>query len=100
MLRHIVPKLVAQPEVVICAAIRLSDGRLARGHRHCHCVRLIREDWRISNDEAMLAEQGFITSCNRFVGREEALALQKSAGIPSHDPDGYRHSELFSEDLY
>ena len=43
--------------------------------------------------------QGFITSKNRYVTRAEGLKLQKAAGIPSADPEGYG-SELYSEDLY
>jgi hypothetical protein len=45
-------------------------------------------------------DQGFITSRNRYVGREEALRLQLAAGIKSACPSGYRARDLFSEDLY
>lgn len=90
----------SQPEIVICAAVRLSDGRIARGHRHHNCNRVIREDWLVTDPSLSDGEQGFMTSRNRFVGREEAMALQLSAGIPSADPSGYRSRELFSEDLY
>ncbi len=45
--------------------------------------------------------QGFITSRNRFVTREEGRVLQDAARIPSMDlPEGYKGSTLFSEDLY
>lgn len=87
------------PEIIICAAVRLSDGRIIRGHRHCHCNRLIREELH-TNDFEQFHDQGFITSRNRYVDRVEGLALQKAAGIPSADPNGYRSRELFSEDLY
>jgi hypothetical protein len=43
--------------------------------------------------------QGFITSKNRFVTREEGLKLQIEAGIESKG-GGYRADRLFSEDLY
>lgn len=45
-------------------------------------------------------QQGFITSRNRYVLREEARSLQEAAGLPSVDPGGYRYNILFSEDLY
>jgi hypothetical protein len=44
-------------------------------------------------------DQGFITSRNRYVDREEGLRLQLAAGIESVAPGGYR-GQLFSEDLY
>jgi hypothetical protein len=43
--------------------------------------------------------QGFVTSRNRFVTREEGMKLQITAGIPSVG-GGYRGNRLFSEDLY
>jgi hypothetical protein len=46
------------------------------------------------------SSQGFITSRNRFVTREEGYALQVAAGIPSAAAGGYRGKRLFSEDLY
>lgn len=44
--------------------------------------------------------EGFITSKNRYVSREEGKKLQEKAGIKSADKNGYRHKTLFSEDLY
>lgn len=32
-------------EIVICAAIRMADGYLARGHRHGDCIRHINEHY-------------------------------------------------------
>jgi hypothetical protein len=46
------------------------------------------------------AEQGFITSRNRFVSREEGSALQRAAGIPSAQTGAPPSDMLFSEDLY
>lgn len=86
-------------EIVICAAIQLSDGRVFRGHRHGDCFyTMVRAG--IDKQEAANAEQGFITSRNRFVSREEGRRLQDQAGIPSASPDGYQANTLFSEDLY
>lgn len=93
-------------EICICAAIRLEDGTIIRGHRHADCLNSFLED-KLRNDGrsvevnmAEMAEQGFITSRNRFVTREEGRKLQDAAGIPSADRDGYRGNTLFSEDLY
>ncbi len=111
-------------EIVICAAVRLPDGRIFVGHRHQHALATAREvvewncgedpgphHWRklreawfsaqagAGEDEAFMA-QGFITSRNRFVGRVEAYELQQDAGIQSKARDGYRNGRLFSEDLY
>jgi len=92
------------PELCICAAIRLPDGRVIRGHRHHNCFAAIAElatvDASIPSQSERF-EQGFVTSRNRFVDRVEGLALQRAAGIPSADPvrKGYGN-QLFSEDLY
>lgn len=93
---------ILPPEVCICAAIRMPDGYIVRGHRHAFCIHVAcempryAENWECPYKE----DQGFITSRNRYVTREEGLRLQKAAGIPSADPTGYRARELFSEDLY
>lgn len=84
-------------EIVICAAVIANNGKIYRGHRHNNCLALIYElglKQRPDNDA-----QGFITSKNRYVTRKEGLAIQKAAGIPSNEPDGYVN-ELYSEDLY
>lgn len=86
-------------EICICAAIRLADGRVIRSHRHSHAMRTA-FDMRIPTVDIRAAEQGFVTSHNRYVGREEGLQLQLAAGLPSADPGGYRGDLLFSEDLY
>jgi len=98
-----------EKEIIICSAIK-AGKRIWRGHRHEHALQAMRD--KLSGggmtekelrsfyigDGKM--EQGFITSENRFVSREEALKLQKAAGIKSVDKDGYRGDILFSEDLY
>lgn len=84
-------------EVCICAAVKDRTGYIWRGHRHADAIALaieggagiphMGEKW-----------QGFVTSRNRFVTREEGYELQVAAGIPSKS--GYRGKRLFSEDLY
>lgn len=86
----------AVPEICICAAVRLMDGLVVRGHRHHDCLRAAGEMKRIP----LGAAQGFITSRGRFVDRREAMQLQLAAGIVSADEGGYRGDGLFSEDLY
>ncbi len=94
------------PEIVICSAIRLRDGRIFRGHRHHDCMRTAEALVEHQEPGSWMAkhgldlEQGFITSRNRYVDREEGLRLQKAAGIESACKSGYRNRSLFSEDLY
>jgi len=85
-------------ETVICAAVRTEDGQVIRGHRHGHAM-VVARDMKLQLEEGP-GQQGFITSRNRYVTREEGRKLQDAAGIPSADPGGYRGTTLFSEDLY
>lgn len=90
-------------EVCICAAVRLADGCIIRGHRHHDCLRTALERKRVlglHDGVRWSGEQGFVTSNNRFVTREQGYRLQVSAGIESKAPGGYRGERLYSEDLY
>lgn len=84
-------------EICICAAIKLFDDTIIRGHRHHACIWYVRQ---MPQKSLHGRTDGFITSRNRFVDREEGLRLQKAAGIPSASPDGYMSHGLCSEDLY
>ena len=96
-----------EKEIVICSAIRW-NGKIWRGHRHGDAMQVMRDElsWNMTRKEMtkeslnMFEDQGFITSKNRFVNREEGRILQEKAGIKSADKDGYRDNTLFSEDLY
>jgi hypothetical protein len=92
-----------EKEICICAAIK-RGGKIFRGHRHGHAMTAMYDElmWDHTRREIFQMEevQGFITSENRFVDREEGLKLQLAAGIKSADKDGYRNRILFSEDLY
>lgn len=79
-------------EVCLCAAVKTVDGYVIRGHRHSDCIRHLKYH--------KGAVQGFLTSNNRFVDREEGYKLQKSAEIKSIADGGYRGEKLYSEDLY
>lgn len=85
-------------EICICAAVKTTTGQVIRGHRHGDCFITIKREG-LKPSSAGNA-QGFITSKNRFVNREQGRKLQDAAGIPSADPEGYRGTTLFSEDLY
>ena len=86
-----------QAEICICAAIKMG-ALIIRGHRHDDCLRNIKA----RRLDAEPIEQGFITSCNRFVSREEAMQIQRAAGAKSAYSSGgeLRGPLLFSEDLY
>ena len=97
-------KVFFDQEIVICSAIKTGDGLIIRGHRHCDCFHNFSErpnpSLKVYRESLAMTEQGFITSRNRFVGREEALKIQILAGKKSNDPHGYRGEILYSEDLY
>lgn len=91
-----------QKEIVICAAIRMKDGYIIRGHRHADCIRTMQGIPKYKKEWAFGENQGFVTSTNRYVSRIEGAKLQKAAGIKSRMPEGqeFLHGELYSEDLY
>lgn len=85
------------PEICICAAIRMNNGVILRGHRHDDCFNTARK---YGYGEILTqGKQGFVTSRNRFVSREEGAQLQQAAGIVSAHT-GQFTDFLFSEDLY
>jgi len=86
-------------EVCVCAAIRLDDGRIIRGHRHDDCIHTAAK-WRAAGQDVgtlHMGQQGFLTSRGRFVDRREAYALQVAAGLTPDRPGAHI---LTSEDLY
>lgn len=85
-------------EICICAAVKTTKGKIIRGHRHGDCFKAILA--RGMKPSSSSKAQGFITSKNRYVTREVGRKLQDAAGIPSADPEGYRGTTLYSEDLY
>ncbi len=85
-------------EICICAAVKTTSGEIIRGHRHADCIRAMQS--MMETPSKSPDAQGFITSNNRFVTREEGRELQEIAGIESASPEGYMGNTLFSEDLY
>jgi len=82
----------APPEIVICAAVRASDGKVVRGHRHNDAIRALQAMDGYEGEQPHGEDQGFVTSTNRFVTRGEAYRL--------HFPNRTEPDELHSDDLY
>lgn len=74
-------------ELVICAAIQMPDGYVIRGHRHNDCLNTASGMPRYLTGVG--AVQGFVTSRNRFVGRQEASQIHRGTD-----------ADLYSEDIY
>ncbi len=90
--------LMVEKEICICAAVKTDDGEIIRGHRHSDCIKTIIANGRIPHYSPK--SQGFITSDNRFVGREKGARLQNEAKILSVWTKKPAKNILFSEDLY
>lgn len=86
------------PRMIVCAAIRLNDGRVVCGVRHFdELMRMVLEDF--GGTKILLGhEQGFVDNRYQFLGRNEAWEVAEAAGqirgVPPHP------GCLFSEDLY
>lgn len=89
-------------EFCICAAIKTPSGEIIHGHRHNHCLDVLRQRPAITKREIRESVQGFVTSQGRFVDRKEGMRIQRASGKPSaYGPEGkYIGDDLFSEDLY
>ena len=77
----------------------LDVGVVFAGHRHGQCIYTKCAITGLRDAESGENEQGFLTSKNRFVSREEGLqiALKQNQVI---DLKEIRGDRLFSEDLY
>lgn len=87
---------IMENEICICAAIKANSGKIIRGQRHHDCIKAMVQ----RSISVIDSVQGFITSRNRFVSREDGRRLQDAAGIKSIAPGGYRGAKLYSEDIY
>lgn len=89
-------------ERIICAAIRLPNGKLFYGHRHNHCKEAARGElsWTLNRKQMITVrmEEGFITSYGRFLDRQAAwkIAKKEKQIIKQTGAQGV----LYSEDLY
>lgn len=101
-------------EYILCAAIYLQDGKthvhqprniesglVIAGRRHHNCFATIaglinREEYGKNGN----IEQGFITSKDRYVTRQEAWVIAKEANQLHNSVATYKEGVLLSEDLY
>lgn len=106
-----------QPEFILCAAINY-DGNIVCGHRHGDCYELLKSIIKdIDNDKLPDRDsQGFLTSENRYVSRQDAWVIAKKNkqiiyGLKASDRDNEEletylgitskpESMLISENLY
>lgn len=101
IISNLIDEAKTENEVCICAAIKMPDGYIVRGHRHSDCYKTILGIKRYTDVYCEDMIGGFMTTKNRFVDRKEGLKLQLAAGIKTVDREGkYRFDELYSEDLY
>jgi len=80
------------PEIIICAAVRASNGKVVSGHRHNDAIRALQALSGYEGEQPRGEDQGFVTSNNRFVNRREAYRL--------HFPKRAEPDELRSDDLF
>lgn len=86
------------PRQIVCAAVKLKDGRVICGVRHFDVLMRAMID-SIGKPDKVLpgAEQGFVDNDYLFLDRNEAWKVAEAAGqIRSPTVQGC----LFSEDLY
>ena len=79
-------------EIIMCAAVRASDGKIVRGRRHIDAIRALQEMLGYEGEQPRGKDQGFVTSADKFVSREQAYRL--------HFPNRSEPDELQSDDLY
>lgn len=78
--------------------VNIEKGIVFCGHRHPHCMyqMIAMTGKRSVGTECGEEIQGFLTSKNRFVDREEAAVIHTMNGGTLN----YSQEKLFSEDLY
>jgi hypothetical protein len=76
----------------------IESGVVLCGRNHLHPLRTMNVITGLNASEIGHHESGFLTSKNRFVGREEALKIAIAAG--QIERGLYSQIELFSEDLF
>ena len=66
---------LSEKEICLCAALRMADGYIFRGHRHDDCYLTMGGYAKYTKADGHQAVQGFLTSRGRFVTRTEAAEL-------------------------
>lgn len=97
-------------EKIVCSAIQVDgvgdkydDIYLGLRHSDCFAAMTRRRDLLTKDDRVRVrmlqnSTQGFLTTKNRFVGREMAMYLAKKYDQVKFNHGN--HNELYSEDLY
>jgi len=91
-----------QKEFIICAAV-MYKGNMITGYRHGDCINVIKLLVEDLNEEDIpdRKDQGFLTSKNRYVSRNEAFKIaQENKQIWHSLHEGVEENQLVSEDLY
>lgn len=81
----------SQPETIICAAVRASNGKIVCGRDHNDAIRTLQVMDGYESEQPRGECHGFITSADRYVHRREAYRL--------HFPERTEQGELHSDDL-
>lgn len=76
----------------------IESGIVFCGHRHLQCIRTMNAITGLRQAEAGAWEDGFITSKNRFVNREEGAKI--ALEVKQIKKLNYSNNRLYSEDLY
>ncbi len=87
-------------ERILCAAIKIDlngEPLIISGYRHGDCFNIIHKMCMCAEKYITQDNQGFLTSCGRFVSRKEAKIIAKQANQLIRDSE---FSELISEDIY
>jgi hypothetical protein len=99
-----------KPEYVICSAIHYDDGKIyvhqprniqsgfvVAGRRHHNCIITMHELSGKSDSDFENTTQGFLTSYDMFLNRQQAYELAEFTGQIIGDR---RENTLYSENLY
>jgi len=111
---------MSKPEYILCSAVWYKDIELKQifdsnvnpvnvnrglvfcGFRHCHCMYTMCSVTGLRSVQSEVGEyvQGFLTSKNRFVNREEAMLIAIESKQLKESIMNTNNRDLFSEDLW
>lgn len=111
---------MSKPEYILCSAIWYKDIELKQvfdsnvnpvnvergivfcGFRHCHCMYTMCSITGLRSVQSEVGEyvQGFLTSKNRFVNREEGMVIATASNQVKETITNIKQRDLFSEDLW
>lgn len=85
--------------MIICSAIKLENGTMVIGFRHCHCIR----NYCAATGAPRIPVphvQGFMTDDGTFLDREDGLIYAEAHDQVICKSGNQDSKELFSEDLW